>query len=464
MVSLAEGGDLFHLDDLVSRAIRRVYDRKLAEGDVDAPLWQANANAIWAGIEQGAGKSLSSLAYTDPSFQLLAELKYNTHVLARFKVHENVADFVAALTDDEGKVRSFADFKKIAADIGDDYNRHWLRTEYDTAIGTGQMAERWKQIERDADIFPYVQYQTVGDDRVRPEHVALDGVTKRYDDPFWDQYYPPNGWRCRCDVLSVAGPEIDLPGEAPDVPAAFKNNPGKTGAMFTEDHPYFQAVQGKKAETLKAETAEAMYKPKRLAKEWDAVLDPEFWKIMRDQPNLRIAKTGGAAYNPGLNRVNLSKDTRYTRSAYYREKVIYHEFGHAAHFQRDLISFRKVDGRIKEAFEASQALIRGKEQRLWDRIKKMTDTLRTKDSTFTFRGYNRYDILEMLGATSDTLAALTDGKYGAGHSRSYWRKNTQYMEFFAHACENTYGGNMIFKVIFPEMDDIMVKLVKDLAK
>lgn len=38
---------------------------------------------------------------------------------------------------------------------------------------------------------------------MRPEHAALDRVTLPIDDPFWQEYYPPNGWNCRCTVVQV---------------------------------------------------------------------------------------------------------------------------------------------------------------------------------------------------------------------------------------------------------------------
>lgn len=47
------------------------------------------------------------------------------------------------------------------------------------------------------------KYVTVGDDRVRPEHEALDGTTLPKDDLFWTRNFPPNGWACRCQVIEV---------------------------------------------------------------------------------------------------------------------------------------------------------------------------------------------------------------------------------------------------------------------
>jgi uncharacterized protein with gpF-like domain len=36
----------------------------------------------------------------------------------------------------------------------------------------------------------------------RAEHLALYGRAYRYDDAFWDTYYPPNGWGCQCDMTT----------------------------------------------------------------------------------------------------------------------------------------------------------------------------------------------------------------------------------------------------------------------
>jgi SPP1 gp7 family putative phage head morphogenesis protein len=47
------------------------------------------------------------------------------------------------------------------------------------------------------------KYVTTGDERVRAEHAALEGVTLPKDDPFWKRYYPPNGWSCRCQVIPI---------------------------------------------------------------------------------------------------------------------------------------------------------------------------------------------------------------------------------------------------------------------
>ena len=52
-----------------------------------------------------------------------------------------------------------------------------------------------------ADKNSFLQYQAVMDGNIRAEHAALHGVIKCYDDEFLDEYYPPNGWGCRCEAI-----------------------------------------------------------------------------------------------------------------------------------------------------------------------------------------------------------------------------------------------------------------------
>lgn len=77
---------------------------------------------------------------------------------------------------------------------------HRLKTIYKTNIQTSYMAGRYKQQLENIDIEPYWQYVAVLDSRTRPEHRELHGKIFKYDDKFWDYFYPPNGWGCRCRV------------------------------------------------------------------------------------------------------------------------------------------------------------------------------------------------------------------------------------------------------------------------
>lgn len=81
-----------------------------------------------------------------------------------------------------------------------------FRTNLQTAYSVG----RYQQMTR-PDVLrrrPYWQYDAVLDERTRPTHRALHGKVFRADDPFWDTWYPPNGYRCRCSVISLSEEQV----------------------------------------------------------------------------------------------------------------------------------------------------------------------------------------------------------------------------------------------------------------
>lgn len=93
-----------------------------------------------------------------------------------------------------------------------------LKLIFDTNTRQAYAAGQWERILRTRQALPYLRYITKRDDRVRPLHALWDNVTLPVDDPFWQTHYPPNGWRCRCRVVSVSQREYDsgkTPGGGP---------------------------------------------------------------------------------------------------------------------------------------------------------------------------------------------------------------------------------------------------------
>lgn len=106
-----------------------------------------------------------------------------------------------------------------------------FRTQTQLAFGAG----KW-HAEQDPDVQEILwgyKYVTVGDDRVRESHAALEGTTLPKDDPFWLLFYPPNGWSCRCQAIpifeqvTVVRPTLVYPDGSPVTPdKGFAFNPG----------------------------------------------------------------------------------------------------------------------------------------------------------------------------------------------------------------------------------------------
>jgi hypothetical protein len=74
---------------------------------------------------------------------------------------------------------------------------------YDTNMRTAYAQADYRDQLQGADLRPIWVYQSqvTGSNR-RQEHIALHGKAFRWDDSFWDTYYPPNGWGCECYVVT----------------------------------------------------------------------------------------------------------------------------------------------------------------------------------------------------------------------------------------------------------------------
>lgn len=97
--------------------------------------------------------------------------------------------------------KDFAEFHRRAKEVTDVFNKTWQKTEHETAILTAESASLYRRLMGKVSIYPYWEYRTVGDDKVRPRHRMLEGIILHYSDPRWNKIFPPNGWKCRCWVV-----------------------------------------------------------------------------------------------------------------------------------------------------------------------------------------------------------------------------------------------------------------------
>lgn len=179
---------------------------------------------------------------------LRRRLQRSDYIFSGLKTFHELNEAFPSLIDENGNRKPFERFLNDVQKINDRYNHNYLRAEYNFASASAEMAARWEQFMEDGDRYN-LQYRTASDGKVRPEHAALHGVTLPIDDPFWEQFTPPNGWNCRCSVVQVRKSKYPTTphdeamalGEQAtqrDTRHMFRSNPGKEQKTFPDYNPY----------------------------------------------------------------------------------------------------------------------------------------------------------------------------------------------------------------------------------
>lgn len=105
-------------------------------------------------------------------------------------------------------------------------------------------AADWKHFEAEKDVYPNLRWMPTTSANPDPVHARFwtQKLTLPVDDPFWDHHHPGERWGCKCTCEQTDEPVNDL-GVTEDktetASRGLKGNPGVTGKLFSEDHPYF---------------------------------------------------------------------------------------------------------------------------------------------------------------------------------------------------------------------------------
>ena len=215
------------LSGLMETYIRQLFDDRNVSPANQKKLWEHYYNTLAQGVDLGYNPKPEMY---DP--QLAHSLKYDIAKFSAFKETSFRKQLEASLTKD-GRIVPWNEFKKTADLISGDYNKRWLKTEYNHTVATANMAEKWQGFVADKDLYPNLRYVTAGDARVRDQHKVLDGTVLPIDHPFWKTHTAPLDWGCRCNIEQTDAmanktiPEYKTKAE-------FMNNPYYSGKVFAE--------------------------------------------------------------------------------------------------------------------------------------------------------------------------------------------------------------------------------------
>lgn len=186
------------LTERFDKMMKVLFRQKGASMDIDI-LASDEAQGF---IETHAAVLDSSFSHVEMSDAMRRRLTRSDYIFSGMKTFHELNEAFPSLLDENGNRKSFERFLNDVRKIDSTYNSNYLRAEYNFVQASAEMAAKWERFAEDGDRY-YLQYRTANDGKVRPTHAALHGVTLPMSDPFWEEYYPPNGWNCRCTAIQV---------------------------------------------------------------------------------------------------------------------------------------------------------------------------------------------------------------------------------------------------------------------
>lgn len=192
---LSEYKNLSHKFDKMMKAL---YGQRGAQLDIDI-LASDEAQSF---INAHAGILDSTFKQVRMTDKMRERLTRSNYIFSGIKTFHELNEAFPSLLDENGNRKPFERFLNDVRKIDETYNANYLHAEYNFVQASAEMAAKWEQYSEDGDRY-LLQYRTAHDDKVRPEHAALDRITLPMGDPFWESYYPPLSWNCRCSVVQV---------------------------------------------------------------------------------------------------------------------------------------------------------------------------------------------------------------------------------------------------------------------
>lgn len=234
---VAEASGVSIDDDIIAAALRNIYRRDFnPHTDIEPNLFNAIAHTL--------GEAVSTAAPSLGDDPFTHALRHSTDVFSAFKVHRAQNDMAARLLDSNGNLKPFNQWRDEVLPIADHQCHNWLETEYNTAVLRARQAANWQQFQAEKDILPNLKWLPSTSPNPGADHRPFWNTILPVDHPFWNEHRPGDRWNCKCDLTSTDEPATGVPGGSPagnNPQPGLKDNPGKSQAVFSDDHPYFPA-------------------------------------------------------------------------------------------------------------------------------------------------------------------------------------------------------------------------------
>lgn len=326
------------------------------------------------------------------------------------------------------------------------------------------------------------QWITRIDNKERASHNAVNNDIKMMNEPFI-----VGGFRmmrpghkvdgnakevinCRCVLAYIPIPNAQTIQEINDI--GF----GLTRELVSDDQ--LGIVQAIVNNTIREELVNrSVIKPNG----WDEItndfgeFDDSYLSMLSEK--ITITKFNGRSF-ASVDGKSISLNTSQYKYAEGKHKVLAHEVGHSIHLQRGWITpYSEIKGTtnkiVKDTFDKYLKKYGFRDKAKTQEISKKLNELGWFSRTENYKNIKEFadltqeQYINYLTGYADTIEALTKGKAGWGHGKTYYSRfsgSYRYMEFFAHAMENTFVGNPVFKYYDIDLYNDMIKMIRELQK
>lgn len=202
LLQYASGKDICTPVDLVREKFDRMMKVLFRQEGANLEIGILASEEAQDFIETHSSVLNGSFRQVEMSEAMRKRLERSNYIFSGLKTFHELNEAFPSLLDENGNRKTFERFLNDVRKIDETYNSNYLRAEFNFVQASAEMAAKWERFMQDGDRY-YLQYRTAGDAKVRPTHAEMAGITLPASDPFWEDFYPPNGWGCRCSVVQV---------------------------------------------------------------------------------------------------------------------------------------------------------------------------------------------------------------------------------------------------------------------
>jgi hypothetical protein len=320
--------------------------------------------------------------------------------------------------------------KRIRKDSGEPFTVYRstviARTESTRSASQGHKigAEAW---EKETGQKTYKQWSATNDSRTRDAHRAMLVL----------HIIPKE------DMFQVGGVAMDAPG---DPKGGAKNVVNCRCRIYYMSERIARRKLGEQAKPAAA-NPKVPINIKDYEKHTGVTVDKTIFDSLNQITPL-VNKPGGAYFDPNINSVNIP--LRITNK-WRDESVVYHEYGHAIDWQNGI---RKMP-EVKALMDKYRKIYSKDNDKLFKQF-------HTELFNGGYKAYTSGDEVSMSqhGAIDDTIMSL-NYNYCRGHDQAYFKRaGMSEAEFVAHAFENKFIGNPIFKKFAPDLYEEMIAMIE----